>query len=283
MGLTCSVTGPEAGLSTQSRDPHSSQAHVLETGCSFPGVKQLGSVASTSLSSSEIQRSSLIHSNWIWNANLLAENVFHPAEPPAMFSSGTEIKKGLLWWVCLHELPRSPGERIIVYFLPLGLEPVFIPEYLCLLTYSLGEHGAGPWIGKKIKSFILVLQRPPFEKEKSGLLCLKQWEITAACEGDALPWPLGRRASCSLLPGMGGVLHSRETFHVPRPPSPAPRSGLCPSTLQVGPKQVPNRQLHSPGTLSCLQPSSLCTPANSHTPGISPAACPPQPPFHHVT
>lgn len=33
--------------------------------------------------------------------------------------------------------------------------------------------------------------------------------------------------------------------------SPAPKSGVCPSTLQVGPQLAPGKQLHSPGTLSC--------------------------------
>lgn len=60
--------------------------------------------------------------------------------------------------------------------------------------------------------------------------------------------------------------------------SPCSWEWAVPLTLQVGPVPVPDKQLHSPGTSSCLQLSSLCTPANSHTPGISPAACPPQPP-----
>lgn len=86
-------------------------------------------------------------------------------------------------------------------------------------------------------------------------------------------------ASSSLcLGGAGPLLLTRDLSCLP-----APGSGLCPSTLQVGPVQVPNKQLHSPGTLSCLQLSSLCIPASSHTPGISPAACPLRPPFPPAT
>lgn len=84
----------------------------------------------------------------------------------------------------------------------------------------------------------------------------------------------GGASSSLCLGGAGPLLLTRDLSCLP-----APGSGLCPSTLQVGPMQVPNMQLHSPGTLSCLQLSSLCIPASSHTPGISPAACPLRPPF----
>lgn len=76
------------------------------------------------------------------------------------------------------------------------------------------------------------------------------------------PGVLGQdSASSSLcLGGAGPLLLTRDLSCLP-----APGSGLCPSTLQVGPVQVPNEQLHSPGTLSCLQLSSLFVSLPAHT------------------
>lgn len=139
--------------------------------------------------------------------------------------------------------------------------------------------GTSPLIGKKIIIFISVLSGPSFGKGKPELPCFKPGEA-AKCKRDALP----RSPQAGLLPpafclGRAGPPQLTGDLSC----FPAPVNGLCPPTLQVGPVQVPNKQLHSPGTLSCLQLSCLCIPANSHTPGTAPAAYLLQPPFPHVT
>lgn len=119
----------------------------------------------------------------------------------------------------------QPRRRNHHLFLLLGLEPVFFffPEYLCVdLTLQLREFFTcflcafenRPQIGKKINIFILVLQRPPFERKIQTSPVLSIAGVTKDKRDPLLdcPW-------ASLLPPafcLGGVGPPQltKTFHV---------------------------------------------------------------------
>lgn len=117
-----------------------------------------------------------------------------------------QIKKGFLWWVCLHELPaaQEKGSSFIFASRPWACFFLWVSLFVDLLSSSgsfslnfLGEFGNRLWIAKKINIFILVLQGLPFEKENPDLLCIKLWEVTE-CRSGPLPIILGQ--ACFLQP-----------------------------------------------------------------------------------
>lgn len=163
--------------------------------------------------------------------------------------------------------PRSPGQGISIYFCSRPWACVFsLSISACWLNspaqgvfHFLRVLGNRPRIGKKINIFILVLQRPPFEKKsQTGP------EILSSVA-------LSKLAS---LPSAGrGGAATPFTF-------PAPSGGLCPSTLQVGPTKCQTSSCTAQGLWAvCSSPLFVPLPTHTHL-GLHqlPAHCSPFPP-----
>lgn len=188
-----------------------------------------------------------------------------------------QITEGLLWWVCLHELPAAQDKGSSFIFV-LGLEPVFFPwaSQPIDLTLQLRELftfymylGIGPdW--KENKYLYLSPIKATFWEEKPDWSYHKHQGLHSAREILYLV-ALSKLAS---LPSAGrGGAATPFMFT-------APSSQLCPSTLQVGPTKCQTSSCTAQGLWAvCSSPLFVPLPTHTHL-GLHqlPAHCSPFPP-----